>query len=155
MAVQSLRYHPTTRVPDEAKFGVVIYDGNPTDFHHWCFRSRMKVEMAEDGKKADIKRVLPVHAASDYKEAGFALGDKRIQNKKDKLIDMMALLYAWLDTSERTSVSSASTHLKRTMGDEEYTKVMKSIGFQHLVRAIRLFDNEFSVESGGYYFKKI
>ena len=57
--------------------------------------------------------------------------------------------------SASPAVSSASTHLKRTMGDEEYKKVMKSVGFQHLVRALRLFDNEFSVESGGYYFKKI
>ena len=38
----------------------------------------------------------PVHAASDYAEAGFALSDERIQKKKDALVDMMALLYAWM-----------------------------------------------------------
>ena len=71
------------------------------------------VAIATDGTKSDVKRVLPVHAASDYAEAGFALGDERVQNKKDKLVDMMALLYAWIDQGERKSVSSASTELKR------------------------------------------
>ena len=109
---------------------------------------------AEDGKKIDIKRVLPVHAASDYAEAGFALGDQRISDKKDKLVAMMSLLYAWIDPGERKSVSSASTELKRLMGDT-YKETLKKVGFQQLVRAIRLFDNEFSVDTGGYYFKRL
>ena len=112
------------------------------------------VAIATDGTKSDVKRVLPVHAASDYAEAGFALGDERIQNKKDKLVDMMALLYAWIDPGERKSVSSASTELKRLMGDD-YKETLKKVGFQQLVRAIRLFDNEFEVETGGYYFKRL
>jgi hypothetical protein len=112
---------------------------------------------AEDGTKVDVKRALPVHAASGYAEAGFALGDQRIQNKKDKLIDMMTLLMAWADEGERTSVSAAATHLRREMGTE-YKATLKKTGFDKqggLALAIRLFDHEFEVESGGYYFKKV
>ena len=112
------------------------------------------VAIATDETKSDVKRVLPVHAASDYAEAGFALGDERVQNKKDKLVDTMALLYAWIDQGERKSVSSVSTELKRLMGDD-YKDTLKKEGFQQLVRAIRLFDNEFEVESGGYCFKRL
>ena len=112
------------------------------------------VAVATDGTKSDVKRVLPVHAASDYASAGFALGDKKISDKKDKLLGMMAPLYAWIDPGERKSVSSASTELKRFMGDT-YKETLKKVGFQQLVRAIRLFDNEFSVETGGYYFKRL
>ena len=112
---------------------------------------------AEDGTKADIKRIQPVHAGSGFVQAGFALSDERIQRKKDILVDkMMPLLYAWADEGERTSVSAAATYLRREMG-AEYKATLKKTGFDKqggLALAIRLFDNEFDVESGGYYFKK-
>ena len=38
------------------------------------------IVQATDGTKSDVKRVLPVHAASGYAEAGFALGNRRIQD---------------------------------------------------------------------------
>ena len=112
---------------------------------------------AEDGNKIDVKRVLPVHEASDRAEPGFALGDERIQNKKDKLLDVMVLLYASMESGESKSVYSASTELRRQMG-EEYKKTLASVGFSGkggLVKAIRLFDNEFEVDNRGYYFKKL
>ena len=95
-----------------------------------------------------------MHAASDYAEAGFALGDQRISDKKNKLVSMMSLLYAWVDSGERKSVSSAATELRRQMGDT-YKATLKKVGFQQLVSAIRLFDNEFQVDTGGYYFKRL
>ena len=69
---------------------------------------------------------------------------------------MMALLYAWAEGGERTSVSAAAKHLREEMG-AEYKATLKKTGFDKpggLALAIRLFDNEFSVESGGYYFVK-
>lgn len=112
------------------------------------------VVTAEDGTKSDVKRALPTHSASDYAEAGFALGDQRISDKKDKLIPLMALLYAWVGSGESKSVSSAATHLRKDMGDT-YKATLKKVGFKQLVSAIRLFDNEFLVETGGYYFKRV
>ena len=113
------------------------------------------VAIATDGTRADVKRVLPVHAASDYAEAGFGLSDARIQRKKDDLVDMMALLMVFADEGERTSVSSASKHLRQQMGTA-YKETLKKTGFDRkggLALAIRLFD-EFEVESGGFYFVK-
>ena len=112
---------------------------------------------AEDGTKADVKRIQPVHASSGFAQAGFALGDDRIQKKKDALVDLMALLYAWADEGERPSVSSAATHLRKEMG-ADYKATLQKTGFDKQggpALAIRLFDNEFQVESGGYYFKKL
>jgi hypothetical protein len=67
-------------------------------------------------------------------------------------------LYADMDTGERRSVSSASTYLKKQMGDE-YKKTLQKVGFGGtlgaLARAIRLFHHEFLVETSGYYFKRI
>ena len=94
---------------------------------------------------------------ANYAEAGFALSDERIQRKKDAVVNMMALLYAWADEGERTSVSSAAKHLREQMG-AEYKRTLSSSGFDRkggLALAIQLFDNEFEVEPGGYYcFKK-
>ena len=112
------------------------------------------VVTAEDGTKSDVKRLLPTHTASGFAEAGFALGDQRISDKKDKLVSMMSLLYAWVDSGERKSVSSAATELRRQMGDA-YKAALKKVGFKQLVSAIRLFDNEFQVDTGGYYFKRL
>ena len=39
---------------------------------------------AEDGNKADVKRVFLVHATSDDAKAGFALGDERIQTRRTR-----------------------------------------------------------------------
>ena len=60
--------------------------------------------------------------------------------------------------NERMSVSSAATYLKKEMG-AEYKRTLDKVGFGSLLgglaRAIRLFDVEFQVESGGYYFRKL
>ena len=69
---------------------------------------------------------------------------------------MMALLYAWADEGERTSVSAAANHLREQMGTA-YKETLKKTGFDRqggLALAIRLFDNEFEVETGGYYLKE-
>ena len=118
---------------------------------------RGSVVEGDDGTKVDVKRALPVHSGSGYAEAGFALGDQRIQNKKDKLFDMMALLYAWLDAGERTSIRAAAKHLREQMG-VEYKATLLRTGFDRqggLTLAIRLFDDEFEVEPGDYFFKKL
>ena len=54
---------------------------------------------------------------------------------------MIALLYAWLNAGERTSVSTEATHLKKPMGDEQYKGTMQSVGFQHLVRALLFLEH--------------
>ena len=55
MAVSSLRYKPNAPVPEENKFGYVVFDGKPEDYHHWLFRTDMKVKTAKEG---DMKSVV-------------------------------------------------------------------------------------------------
>ena len=85
----------------------------------------------------------------------FALRDERIQNKKDKLVEPLMLeLYTWLSPGEHVSLSSAAAHLKEQLGAAKYREILKSVGFAHLVQAVRLFDHEFEVDTKGYYMKR-
>ena len=54
MAVSSLRYRPNAPLPEESKFGYVISDGKPEDYHHWLFRTELKTKTA---KETDLKSV--------------------------------------------------------------------------------------------------
>ena len=76
--------------------------------------------------------------------------------KREKLLEPFMLeLYSWLSPGEKSSMSSAAAHLKKELGEERYKTVMKSVGFSHLVQAVRLFDDAFEVDKKGYYLKRI
>ena len=149
------------KLTEEGGFRVPV--GGPKAFHRGFKQAYsgevfeiQKIEgstaVAKDGKRVDVKRAMPVHAASGYAEAGFALGDERIQNKKDKLVEPLMLeLYQWLSPGERVSLSSAAAHLKEQLGAAKYRETLKSVGFAHLVQAVRLFEHEFAVDTKGYY----
>ena len=53
MAVASLKFRPHTGTPDETKGGFIVYDGNAAEYHHWYFRTTIKVKAT---KKEDIPR---------------------------------------------------------------------------------------------------
>ena len=53
MAVNSLRYRPNANAPDETKSGFVIYAGSAYEFHHWAFRTEMKMKVC---KEEDVPR---------------------------------------------------------------------------------------------------
>ena len=46
MAVQSLRYRPNAAVPEENKFGYVVFTGEAVEYHHWYFRTKLKLNVA-------------------------------------------------------------------------------------------------------------
>ena len=54
-ALQSLRYNPNAKGPEETKFGYVIYDGSPVDYHHWRYRTQLKVDASS---KEDMKKTI-------------------------------------------------------------------------------------------------
>lgn len=37
-----MQYRQGSHQPAESKFGYVIYDGNPEEYHHWIFRTNLK-----------------------------------------------------------------------------------------------------------------
>ncbi len=108
-----------------------------------------------DGSKVDIKRVMPVHEFSGEAREDVSGVDPRVSRKKDILITpLMQELYAWMDPGERTSFAAAAAHLKEEMGKNEYQETLKRAGVGHLVHAVEMFD-EFEVEPGGYYFRRL
>jgi hypothetical protein len=152
------------KLTEEGGFRVPV--GGPKAFHRGFKQAYsgqvfelQKIEgsiaIAKDGKRTDLKRAMPVRSASGDAEAGFALSDGRIQNKKDKLVEPLMLeLYTWLSPGEQISLSGAASHLKEQLGAERYKEILKSVGFQHLVQAVRLFEHEFTVDRKGYYMKR-
>ena len=44
MAISSLRYRPGAHPPEESKHGYVVFNGDPKDYHHWLFRTRLKIK---------------------------------------------------------------------------------------------------------------
>ena len=51
MVVASLRYRLNAPAPEEDKRGFVVYDGNPSDYHHWVFKTDIQMlSIAEDDK---------------------------------------------------------------------------------------------------------
>ena len=51
MAVSSLRYRPNAPAPEENQFGYVVFSGSPSDYHHWLFRTQLKLKTAKDDEK--------------------------------------------------------------------------------------------------------
>ena len=58
MAVASLRFKPDAKLPEETKFGYVMYGGTAADLHHWHFRTSMKLKVAKlVNDKKDIRNM--------------------------------------------------------------------------------------------------
>ena len=58
MAVSSLRYRPNAPLPEESKFGYVIFDGKPEDYHHWFFRTELKMKTAKDSDLPNVAQQI-------------------------------------------------------------------------------------------------
>ena len=104
------------------------------------------------GDAIDIKRVMPVDEESGNPQATFAQGDARTQAKRDKLFPITIELFNWLDDEER-SISSAAAHLKKVLSEDEYWRLLRSVGFQHLSEALHITP-EFVQTQGGFWVKR-
>ena len=108
----------------------------------------------KSGEKHDIKRVMAVNVFSGKAEAGMKGTSARDDRIKDTLLPLMTHLFAYLDAGERVSTSAAAEEMKRQLGTE-YRTILRRAGFAQLARAVALFDEEFEVEEGGYYLRRV
>ena len=115
---------------------------------------RGSVVKDKDGDKTDIKRIQVVNVFSGKAQDGLRGRNPRVDTQKDILLDMMSYLYAFLEPGERISMASAAEELKRQMG-AEYRTTLRRAGFAQLARAVELFDEEFTLEDGGYYLRRV
>ena len=119
------------------------------------------VQDKQSGEKHDIKRVMAVNVFSGKAEAGMKGTSARDDRIKDALLPLMTHLFAYLDAGERISLSAAAEEIKRHIGKSEYSAIMRRAGFAQgsgvaqLARSVALFDEEFEVEPGGYYLRKV
>ena len=105
-----------------------------------------------EGEKLDIKRVMPVNEESGNPQATFAQGDARTQRKREIIFPITIELFNWLDDEER-SISSAAAHLKKVLSEDEYWRLLRSAGFQHLSGAIHITP-ELTQTQGGFFVKR-
>ena len=92
----------------------------------------------------------PVDQDSNEPQPVFNLAEtERTLSKKEKLWDMMIMLWEFLGDEEK-STAAAAVHLKGKMDAPEYTAKLNSAGIHHLSDAVRLFP-EFDLTKGGYY----
>ena len=54
MAVSSLKYRPGAAPPEENKHGYVVFSGDPKDYHHWVFRTRLKAKTCKHDEFAKM-----------------------------------------------------------------------------------------------------
>jgi hypothetical protein len=103
-----------------------------------------------DGGKVDIKRIQPVDKDSNEAQPVFNLSDtERTLSKKQKLWDLMVMLWDFLGDEEK-STAAAAVYLKGRLDAPEYTALLNSAGIRHLSDAVRLFP-EFDLTKNGYY----
>ena len=48
MAVSSLKYRPGAETPQESKQGYIVLNGDPNDYHHWVFRTKLKMKTSRE-----------------------------------------------------------------------------------------------------------
>ena len=56
MAVASLRYRPNAILAEEFKFGFVVFAGDPHEYHHWLFRTDLKLKTSKQDEVARAMR---------------------------------------------------------------------------------------------------
>ena len=88
----------------------------------------------------DVKRVLPVDKDSGNVQEGFALGEGRLQQKRELVYPLALSLYDWLG-DERKSMEAAAMHLRREFPDGEYQRLLASIRASRPSEFVDLFDD--------------
>ena len=77
MAVSSLRYRPD-KGPEESNKGVIIFDGKPSEFFDWEFRTNLKYEIlkteTDAGKRVKIINGIVESLRGDALQAAQDLG---------------------------------------------------------------------------------
>ena len=101
------------------------------------------------GAPIDIKRVLPVDRETQDVRPSFALGDARAEDRRQRVALLANSLYDFLRDDEK-SMASAAAHLKRDLGDEQYSLQLRSVGAQSLSDVVRLIGDLELTRNGNY-----
>jgi hypothetical protein len=81
MAVASLRYRRENAVPEESKFGYVVFSGNPHEYHHWFFRSQLKLKTTKDEDKKKVVSGIVENLKGDALNVAMEIGiDKLLED---------------------------------------------------------------------------
>jgi len=106
------------------------------------------------GQPIDVKRVLPVNEGSGEVQEGFALGEIRLQRRREKVRPMYEEIFDFLGDDEK-SMLQVSNHLKREFGQAGYDAYLRSVRAGiNLSNVVRLFD-DLELTRGGYFVKRV
>ena len=106
------------------------------------------------GPPIDVKRTLPVNEGSGEVVEGFALGEIRLQRRREKVRPMYQEIIDYLGDDEK-SMLALSNHLKREFGQAGYDAYLRSVRAGiNLSNVVRLFD-DLLLTQGGYFVKVV
>ena len=74
MAVASLRFRLNSSLPEESKSGYVIFDGNPCDYHHWFFRTQLKIRTTKEDEMSRTIQQIVENLRSDALNVAMEIG---------------------------------------------------------------------------------
>ena len=91
MALSSLAYRAGTTVVDETKAGVTVYDGRPTTFHQWEFKTMLRARMvqAEDEKPVKAANMVIDALRGDALQVAMDMGHEKL-TRPDGLVQLVA-----------------------------------------------------------------
>ena len=81
-----------------------------------------------------------IRDSSGNVQEGFALGEGRLQQKRELVYHLALSLYDWLG-DERKSKEAAAMHLRREFPDGEYQRLLASIRASRPSEFVDLFDD--------------
>ena len=90
MAVASLRYRPNAQNPEENKLGHIIYNGSAVDFHHWKFRTELKIACAkDDAEYQKVAQNVVETLRGDPLQAAIEIGIPTLTSKTAKGVEQL------------------------------------------------------------------
>ena len=94
MAISSLRYRPGAHPPEESKHGYVVFNGDPKDYHHWLFRTRLKIKTCKQDEFPRVAQNVVENLRGEALQVAIEIGiDTLVQSDGsglDTLIEKMS-----------------------------------------------------------------
>ena len=73
-AIKALAYKPYGRNPEETKQGFPVYSGDPAEFHHWDFKTKLREKCADPDNPGKTIQLLIDSLRGDALDVAYSLG---------------------------------------------------------------------------------
>ena len=75
-----MKFRPNAATPEESKAGFVIFAGSPHEFHHWHFRTSLKLEATDEDNMQKTACNIVETLRGDALSVAQAIGNEALLN---------------------------------------------------------------------------